>query len=195
MTGAMKQGGNALTSLLMNPQCCLKVLNLNKCRLGISGILQLVHALAENESLEELNLARNADMDKQLEIKDAKPTNRSSESLQPSHTVSDCELDTNCNKLEVADSEDDETRVETAASGLNDCCASSCQRNSALECQHIQKLSVAIGMAKQLQMLDLSDNGLSVQASEALYNAWSSGSRAGLPWRHIEDRIVHFSME
>ncbi|KAK8618830.1 hypothetical protein V6N13_132809 [Hibiscus sabdariffa] len=191
----MEEGGNALASLLMNPQCCLKVLNLNKCQLGMAGILQLVHALAENESLEELNLARNADIDKQLGIKYAKPTNRSSESLQPNHTVSDGELDTACNKLEVADSKDDEARVEAGASGLNDCCASSCPRNSSLVCQLIQELSVAIGMAKQLQMLDLSDNGLSVQASEALYDAWSSGSRAGLSRRHIEDRIVHFSME
>ncbi|KAL4291288.1 hypothetical protein GQ457_14G006280 [Hibiscus cannabinus] len=191
----MEEGGNALASLLMNPQCCLKVLNLNNCQLGMAGILQLVHALAENESLEELNLARNADMDKQLGIKYAKPTNRSSESLQPNQTVSDGGLDTACNKLEVADSEDDEARVETGASGLNDCCASSCQRNSTLECQLVQELSVAIGMAKQLQMLDLSDNGLSVQASEALYNAWSSGSRASLSRRHIEDRIVHFSVE
>ncbi|KAK8989807.1 hypothetical protein V6N11_064223 [Hibiscus sabdariffa] len=191
----MEEGGNALASLLMNPQCCLKVLNLNNCQLGMAGILQLVHALAENESLEELNLARNADMDKQLGIKYAKPTNRSSESLQPNQTVSDGGLDTACNKLEVADSEDDEARVETGASGLNDCCASSCQRNSTLECQLVQELSVAIGMAKQLQMLDLSDNGLSFQASEALYNAWSSGSRAGLSWQHIEDRIVHFSVE
>ncbi|KAL4388504.1 hypothetical protein GQ457_09G006520 [Hibiscus cannabinus] len=67
--------------------------------------------------MEELNLAYNADMDKQLK----------------NHTVSDGELDTNCDKLEVADSEDDETR-ETSASGVNDCCASSCQRNEALEC-------------------------------------------------------------
>ncbi|KAK8524900.1 hypothetical protein V6N12_029752 [Hibiscus sabdariffa] len=189
----MQEGGNALASLLMNPHCCLKVLNLNKCQLGMAGILQIVHALAENESMEELNLAHNADMDKQLGMEYGNPTNRTSESLQPNHTVSDGELDTNCDKLEVADSEDDETR-ETSASGVNDCCASSCQRNETLECKLIQELSVAIGMAKQLQSLDLSDNGLSAQASEALYNAWSSGSRAGSSWRHIEDRIVHFSM-
>ncbi|KAL1144696.1 hypothetical protein V6Z11_A11G248900 [Gossypium hirsutum] len=202
----MQEGGNALASLLMNPQCCLKVLNLKKCQLGMAGILQIVHALAENESLEELNLANNADTDKQLGILYCKPTN-SSESSQPNHIVSEpslnpCsskefdELDPNYNKLEVADSEDDEVRVETAASGFNDSSASSCQRrNSTLECQFVQELSIAIGLAKQLQVLDLGNNGLSVQASEALYNAWSSGSRAGLSWRHIKDQIVHLSVE
>lgn len=199
----------------------------------MAGILQIVHALAgyitnssmifyvfikiqfliailvlfsENESLEELNLANNADTDKRLGILYCKPAN-SSESSQPNHIVSEpslnpCsskefdELDPNYNKLEVADSEDDEVRVETAASGFNDSSASSCQRrNSTLECQFIQELSIAIGLAKQLQVLDLSNNGLSVQASEALYNAWSSGSRAGLSWRHIKDQIVHLSVE
>ncbi|KAE8696436.1 Protein TONSOKU [Hibiscus syriacus] len=169
----MQEGGNALASLLMNPQCCLKVLNLNKCQLGMAGILQIVHALAENESLEELNLAHYADMDKQLVIKSDKPTNMSLESLQPNHAVSNGEIDTNCDMLEVADSEDDETRGETAPSRFNDCCASSIQRNSTLECNLIQELSVAICMAKRLQLLDLSDNGLSIQDSEALYNAWS----------------------
>ncbi|XP_012466931.1 protein TONSOKU isoform X1 [Gossypium raimondii] len=202
----MQEGGNALSSLLLNPQCCLKVLNLKKCQLGMAGILQIVHALAENESLEELNLANNADTDKRLGILYCKPAN-SSESSQPNHIVSEpslnpCsskefdELDPNYNKLEVADSEDDEVREETAASGFNDSSASSCQRrNSTLECQFIQELSIAIGLAKQLQVLDLSNNGLSVQASEALYNAWSSGSRAGLSWRHIKDQIVHLSVE
>ncbi|KAA3477919.1 protein TONSOKU-like isoform X1 [Gossypium australe] len=202
----MQEGGNALASLLMNPQCCLKVLNLKKCQLGMAGILQIVHALAENESLEELNLANNADTDKQLGILYCKPTH-SLESSQPNHIVSEpslnpCsskefdELDPNYNKLEVADSEDDEVRVETAASGFNDSSASSCQRrNSTLECQFIQELSIAIGLAKQLQVLDLSKNGLSVQASEALYNAWSSGSRAGLSCWIIKDQIVHLSVE
>ncbi|XVF61874.1 hypothetical protein PTKIN_Ptkin08bG0169300 [Pterospermum kingtungense] len=209
----MQEGGNALASLLMNPQCCLKVLNLNKCQLGMAGILQIIHALAENDSLEELNLADNADMEKQLSVQDDKPTNGSSEFSQPNHTISEasvnpcvskeidgeqdlCALNTDCNNLEVADSEDDELRVETAVSGFNDSCASSCQRKSSLECQFIREISTAIGMAKQLQVLDLSKNGFSAEASEALYNAWSSsGSRVGLSQRHIENQTVHFSVE
>ncbi|TYG95255.1 hypothetical protein ES288_A11G253500v1 [Gossypium darwinii] len=186
------------------------IYELNTSVIFISGILELHLGgnpiMQENESLEELNLANNADTDKQLGILYWKPTN-SSESSQPNHIVSEpslnpCsskefdELDPNYNKLEVADSEDDEVRVETAASGFNDSSASSCQRrNSTLECQFVQELSIAIGLAKQLQVLDLGNNGLSVQASEALYNAWSSGSRAGLSWRHIKDQIVHLSVE
>ncbi|XVF17047.1 hypothetical protein REPUB_Repub10bG0083400 [Reevesia pubescens] len=205
-------GGNALASLLMNPQCCLKVLNLNKCQLGMAGILQIIQALAENDSLEELKLADNADMNKQLAIQYGTLTNESSEILQPNHTVSEatlnpcvskefvdkqvlCALNSDCSKLEVADSEDDEIRVETAASGFDDSCASSCHRNSSLEGQFIQELSAAIGMVKQLQVLDLSNNGFSVQALETLYNAWSSGSRVGLASRHFENQIVHLSVE
>ncbi|XWS33184.1 hypothetical protein CRYUN_Cryun22dG0057600 [Craigia yunnanensis] len=41
----------------------------------MAGILQIIQALAEKDSLEELNLADNAYMDKQLGIKYAKPTN------------------------------------------------------------------------------------------------------------------------
>ncbi|XWS29402.1 hypothetical protein CRYUN_Cryun24cG0026500 [Craigia yunnanensis] len=208
----MQEGGNAVASLLMNPQCCLKVLNLKKCQLAMAGILQIIHALAENDSLEELSLADNADMGKQLAIQYGKPTNGSSESVQPNHTISEsslnpcvseefdgkqglCAVNTDCSKLEVADSEDDEIREETTASGFDDSGASSCQRNSSLECQFIQELSAAIGMVKQLQVLDLSNNGFSVQASEALSNAWSSGSRVGLSWRHIENQTVHLSVE
>ncbi|XP_017977769.1 PREDICTED: protein TONSOKU isoform X1 [Theobroma cacao] len=208
----MLEGGNALASLLINPQCCLKALILNKCQLGMAGILQIIQALAENDSLEELNLADNADTNKQLTIQCDKLTKESSEYLQPDHTISEpylnqcvskecdveqgmCVINADCCKLEVADSEDDEVRVGTAACEFDDSCASSCQRNSSMECQFIQDLSTAIGMVKQLQVLDLSNNGFSVEASEALFNAWSSGSRVGLAWRHIDNQTIHLSVE
>ncbi|OMO57086.1 Leucine-rich repeat, ribonuclease inhibitor subtype [Corchorus capsularis] len=207
----MHEGADALASLLMNPHCCLKVLILNKCQLGVAGILQVLQALAVNDSLEELNLADNADLDKQLTLPNDL-RNEGTEFLEPNPTISEsshkpyvskelndehglCAFNSDCNNLEVADSEDDEMRVDTAASRLNDSSASSCQRNSSLECQLIQDLSTAIGIVKNLQFLDLSNNGFSKQASEALYNAWSSGSRVGLAWRHIENKIVHFSVE
>ncbi|OMO98309.1 Leucine-rich repeat, ribonuclease inhibitor subtype [Corchorus olitorius] len=207
----MHEGADALASLLMNPHCCLKVLILNKCQLGVAGILQVLQALAVNDSLEELNLADNADLDKQLTLPNDL-RNEGTEFLEPNPTISEsshdpyvskelndehglCAFNGDCNNLEVADSEDDEIRVDTAASRLNDSSASSCQRNSSLVCQLIQDLSTAIGIVKNLQFLDLSNNGFSKQASEALYNAWSSGSRVGLAWRHIENKIVHFSVE
>ena len=58
------QGGSALVSLLTNPQCCLQVLALSKCHLGLLGVLRILQALSENFSLEELNLAYNDNLDK-----------------------------------------------------------------------------------------------------------------------------------
>ncbi|KAK3211640.1 hypothetical protein Dsin_016346 [Dipteronia sinensis] len=209
-----QEGGSTLSSLIMNPQCSLKVLVLNKCQLGLAGVLQLVQALTENDTLEELNLADNADLDKQLALQHDTTANISSELLSPNVNTSECSLkggisneadtdehdlcpmNTDCNQLEVADSEDDEIRVEAAASGFDNSCTSSCQKNSSLECQFIQELSIAIGRAKHLQLLDLSNNGFSTEAAKTLYSAWSSRSGASQARRHIEEHtIIHFSVE
>ncbi|GKU95150.1 hypothetical protein SLEP1_g8546 [Rubroshorea leprosula] len=205
----IQEGSNALASLLVNPQCCVKALILDKCQLGMVGILKILQALAENESLEELSLASNADADKLFRVQNAKTAEESSESLQPNADIPEstmktsvskevnheqpglCAINTENNDIEVADSEDE----KAAASGFNDSCTSSCQRNSSLESQFIQELSIAVEMAKHLQVLDLSNNGFSLQASGTLYSAWSSGLRVGLASRHIEDQIIHFSVE
>lgn len=159
---------------------------------------------AGNESLEELNLADNADLNKQLALQCDLTTNMNSEHLQPSDNASRevdtdkptvCLMSTDSDRLEVADSEDDEVKVETTASGVGDSCASSCQKSSSLECQFIQEFSAAIGMAKHLQLLDLSKNGFSTRAAEELYTAWSSRMGAGPFWKHINKQTVHFSME
>ncbi|KAK4840892.1 hypothetical protein QYF36_020698 [Acer negundo] len=210
----MQEGGSVLSSLLMNPQCSLKVLVLNKCHLGLAGVLQLVQALTENDTLEELNLADNADLDKQLALQHDTTANMSSELLLPNVNTSECSLkggiskeadsdehdlcpmNTDCNQLEVADSEDDEIRVEAAASGFDNSCTSSCQKNSSFECQFIQELSTAIGRAKHLQLLDISNNGFSTQAAKTLYSAWSSRSGVSQARKHIEEHtIIHFSVE
>ncbi|TXG57458.1 hypothetical protein EZV62_015287 [Acer yangbiense] len=120
--------------------------------LGLAGVLKLVQALTENDTLEELNLADNADLDKQGISKEADTDE---------HDL--CPMNTDCNQLEVADSEDDKIRVEAAASGFDNSCTSLCQKNSSFECQFIQELSTAIGRAKHLQLLDLSNNGFSTQ--------------------------------
>ncbi|PSS30285.1 Serine/threonine-protein kinase [Actinidia chinensis var. chinensis] len=57
------QGGSALVSLLTN-ECCLQVLILSKCHLGLLGVLRILQALSENLSLEDLYLADNANLDK-----------------------------------------------------------------------------------------------------------------------------------
>ncbi|XP_034219750.1 protein TONSOKU-like [Prunus dulcis] len=51
----MQEGSNVLSSMLSNSQCCLKVLVLQRCELGVAGVLRI-------SFLEELNLADNANL-------------------------------------------------------------------------------------------------------------------------------------
>ncbi|XP_057967784.1 protein TONSOKU isoform X2 [Malania oleifera] len=193
----MQEGGTALASLLKSPWCYVQVLVLNKCQLGLAGILLVMQALAENNSLEELYLAENVDMDKGYTSKGM--TNGCTESLRPSHNASNiCATSTNCDRLEIADSEDELIREEeppaaAALSGFDDSCTSSCQRDPSP--QFLQELSTAIGMTRLLKSLDLSNNGFSTQVAETLYNAWSSSFRAGMAQRHIKEETVHFSVQ
>lgn len=106
-----------------------------------------------------------------------------------------CVVNTNYNQLEVADSEDGPVRVEAATSGIDDSCASSSQRKfSSPECQFIQELSSAICNAKNLHLLDLSNNGLSTEAADMLYTVWSS-SRPGSACKHIKEQTIHLLMK
>ena len=229
---AWPQGCNAVSSLIANPQCGLKVLLLNKCQLGLDGVVQIIQSVAGcninakfsfeaqngqlfvinvnfvsgNYYLEELNLADNVDLDRHA-LQCTITEKESKELKQPCHDISKpqgltCsieeldpaqqnleEVNAEYNHLEVADSE--EPIREAAASGIDDSCASSCERKSAsLDCQSILPLSTAIGMAKTLQLLDLSNNGFSAQETETMFGAWST-SRTGLAQRHIKDNIVH----
>ncbi|KAJ8774873.1 hypothetical protein K2173_018132 [Erythroxylum novogranatense] len=201
-----EEGGNALVSFLMDPQCSLKVLILNKCQLGHIGILQLVQALAENECLQELRLADNVVLKEKHILGYAHAAKERvkgmSSLLQPEFNVSENSLikfpskecGSECCELEVADSEDGPINMETVPSELDDSCTSSCQKNSSMEGQFIQNLSTAISMAKKLQLLDLSNNGFSSQVVESLYASWSLRQVAGLAWKHVKDEIVHFSV-
>ncbi|KAK4264787.1 hypothetical protein QN277_025917 [Acacia crassicarpa] len=208
----MPEGSNTLSSLLIDPQCCLKVLVLRNCQLGLTGILHIFEALAENNCLQELNLAGNAAPNELSSLQHDFSVKGCSENLEQkldtSELSSPMELENtkevlgtpnngNC-ALEVANNQDDQTRVEAAASGIDDSCASSCQRNnsSSPKCNHlIRKLSSAIGLANNLQLLDLSENGFSAEAAELLYGSWSSSSslRNGSSHKHITDQIIHFS--
>ena len=101
-----------------------------------------------------------------------------------------CPMDEDLNQLEVADSEEDPVRVEAAVSGIDDS-ASSCQRNtSSHESRFTSKISTAISKAKNLQLLDLSNNGFTTQTAEILYAAWST-SRPCPAYRHVKDRTIH----
>ncbi|XP_054804737.1 protein TONSOKU [Prosopis cineraria] len=205
----MPEGSNTLSYLLTNPQCSLKVLVLRNCQLGLTGVLHIIEALAENNCLQELNLAGNAapneisslghdisvgcseKLKQKLdicELSSPMEMGKTNESLGTLNNGNNCEL-------EVAKNQDDQTRVEAATSGIEDSYASSCQRNSSSPKSHlIRKLSTAIGLANNLQLLDLSDNGLPEEAAELLYGSWSSSSsRAHSSHKHMTDQIIHFS--
>ncbi|KAG9452829.1 hypothetical protein H6P81_005733 [Aristolochia fimbriata] len=174
-----QEGAKGLVSLLSNPQCCLNVLILNKCRLGPTGVLQILDALAENDSLVELNLAENISVGQDCSLRhlpmpeSPKPSQaggcKEDESGQGTHLkVSDC------TRLEVADSEDNSTRDAPTISDLNDDCESSVARSDSEESWLFHKLSAAIGTARRLELLDLSHNGFSIESAGALYLAWKS---------------------
>ncbi|XP_010549170.1 PREDICTED: protein TONSOKU-like [Tarenaya hassleriana] len=198
-----EEGVGALATLLRNPCCSIKTLILNKCQLRLSGILRIIQALSDNKNLEELNLAENAEMDENLALLPFdQPVKESSEEANQNHRTCkpasmageirrleneqhQCKTDMHCeDDLEVADSEEDEQ--EEKSSLIN---------TSALlppsECYFIRELSVALSMAKHLQVLDLSNNGLSARATETLSWSWS-GTRIGLALSHVKDQTVHF---
>ncbi|KAK7318472.1 hypothetical protein RJT34_03174 [Clitoria ternatea] len=196
----MLEGSNTLFSLLINPQCCLKVLVLRKCRLGLAGVLHIIEALAENSCLEELNLADNSvpneasalQYDLSLKSCSQDPEQRLENTKLDYNQEVLCSLNTSHQQLEVADSEDIPVRVEAAASRVDDSCASSCQRNSSSLCHLTQQFSIAISKAKNLQLLDLSNNDFSAQAAETFYGSWIT-LRPLSSHKHVAEQIIHFS--
>jgi len=134
-----------------------------------------------NESLEELHLAGNAHIaqDRTLEYEAASP--RCSE-----------------NKMEVADSDDEDATKEDPA-GPNDSFASSSYRRQFAGSQLVQDLCAAIESAVHLQLLDLSRNGLLSEVIEVLSGSWSLPRMrcGGLAYRHValDKGTVHFAIE
>jgi hypothetical protein len=61
--------------------------------------------------------------------------------------------------------------------------------------EYASDLFIAIQMAENLQLLDLSNNSLPSDMAEQLYVAWSLNRRAGNPIKHINNSVVHFTME
>ncbi|KAL3650013.1 hypothetical protein CASFOL_006416 [Castilleja foliolosa] len=170
----MKEGCSQLASLLVNPQCCLRVLIVSKCEFGLVGIIHMLQALSKNHSLEELNLAENVG---QYEIQ----------------ALTDSALNTDVNEFEVADSEDD--LVEAAEVALDSQIRTSQRRVVLSECSTVQKLSDSVKAAGNIKRLDLSGNGFSREVVDVLFSAWRSGSRAVVAQRHDDENTVHFSVE
>ncbi|XP_057769041.1 protein TONSOKU isoform X2 [Salvia miltiorrhiza] len=193
----MKEGSIELSSLLGNPQCCLRVLVVCKCELGLEGVVHMLRALSENHTLEELNLADNINPDEvealtsnfRLPEKGHNYSPAAKNELKVAASDLDnalpqemCALDTGENQLEVADSEDELEKPRTTLSGSG-------------ESQPMQQLSSSVEMARSLKLLDLSGNGFSREVIDVLFSAWSSGARAGLGQRHVNGKMVHYSVQ
>ncbi|XP_021728098.1 protein TONSOKU-like isoform X2 [Chenopodium quinoa] len=186
------EAGNALASILANSECSLKLLLLNKCHLGLTGVIKIMNSLAENESLEELNLAGNIEQEQLQHIGNDITGNKNSETLGSKKIFQDPageqhEEDT-FNQLVVADSYEYDSRAEDSDALLADTCNS--QDN-----QRIKELSAAISNAKHLELLDLSNNGFTTQVADTFYTAWCSSTRAGVPRRHVNDQLLHLSTQ
>lgn len=106
-----------------------------------------------------------------------------------------CAINTDCNNLEVADSEEDDDQIAVKMKSKDSCTSLSHENRSDRDCRFIQDFSTAIANAKHLQVLDLSNNGFSEQTADTFYAAWLSGSRAIVARRHIKEQTVHLSVE
>ncbi|XP_042025536.1 protein TONSOKU-like isoform X2 [Salvia splendens] len=210
----MKEGSNELSSLLRNPQSCLRVLVVCKCELGLEGVIHMLQALSENRTLEELNLADNINPNEAEALtsncrppekgynsspaakNDPDPLKVASPELVDPLPQDMCALDPSENQLEVADSEDEREEPRATSTGPGECSKhASPNRILHQESRPMQQLSSSIEMARSLKVLDLSGNGFSQEVSDVLFSAWSSGARAGLSRRHVDGKTVHYSVQ
>jgi len=169
----------------------------------------------ENVSLEELNLADNTELEQHQSHGNNQTSKKSSEALDPgnklqSPSTGGCNLgqpepkpepsdneqvEPELDHLEAADSYDSNARGAGEESRLDDTCTSQGKTNARPENQPIEDLATGISNLKQLQLLDLSDNGFSSKAVDTLFNAWCSGPRAGLARRHVKGQTLHLFIQ
>ncbi|CAA0830202.1 Protein TONSOKU [Striga hermonthica] len=170
----MKEGCSQLVSILSTPQCSFRVLVLCKCKLGLDGLIHILQALSENHSLEELDLADNVGVNEIQALTDIDE-----------------------NQLEIADSEDELVDSEaTLSTWKNNPMHTKPEKSVALsECEPIQQLSDCIKMAGKLRLLNLSDNGFPQEVGDVLFSAWCTGARSCVGRRHVDEKVVHFSVE
>ncbi|GER29629.1 tetratricopeptide repeat (TPR)-containing protein [Striga asiatica] len=168
------KGCSQLVSILSTPQCSFRVLVLCKCQLSLDGLIHILQALSENHSLEELDLADNVGVNEIQALTDIDE-----------------------NQLEIADSEDELVDSEaTLSTWKNNPIHTTPEKSVAFsECEPIQKLSDCIKMAGKLRLLNLSDNGFPQEIVELLFSAWCTGARFCVGRRHVDEKVVHFSVE
>ncbi|KAL6635242.1 hypothetical protein ACP70R_027913 [Stipagrostis hirtigluma subsp. patula] len=193
------EGCDAIQAMLVNPQCSIRSLTLDRCNLGLAGIVRIIQALSGNDQLEELRMAENTNMalertmEYQEDMQDISTTEQKHCDYTEAHNdVAPGNID--LENMLVPDSEDEADEDRHAISGPHGSCASSSQNNT--RCQIIQELTEALSSAKQLKVLDLSQNGLSEDAIQSLYSAWASGLRGDrMARKHVNKEVVHFSVD
>ncbi|PKI45235.1 hypothetical protein CRG98_034362, partial [Punica granatum] len=204
--------GSYISTILKNCKA-LDSLNIERCSISSRTIQKVADAIEAgsmlsqlwigNSSVKELDLAYNVDEPEREALqRDITREGKSDDSLQPknpessSHHVQNdlCALNHECSQLEVADSEDERTRLELHPCGMDQSCASSCDRVPLPDCPFIEKLSAAIGSARQLELLDLSNNGFSSAAVESFYASWSNSRAVNSALRHADGQVLHLSV-
>eukprot|EP00267_Zea_mays_P055034 XP_020408326.1 protein TONSOKU [Zea mays] len=197
------EGCDAVQRMLVNPQCSIRSLSLDKCNLGLAGIVRVIQSLPENSQLEELRVSKNTNLALETTTKydeDMQEVSTASEQKQcndPETTNDIAPGNIDFANMQVPDSEDEaDNDAHRARSGSRRSCASSSQKNSYSSCQMIEELAKALISAKQLMVLDLSCNGLSEEAVQSLYSAWASVPRGdGMARKHVNKEVVHFSVD
>ncbi|GJM87258.1 hypothetical protein PR202_ga03195 [Eleusine coracana subsp. coracana] len=192
------QGCDAIHAMLVNPHCSIRSLTLDRCNLRLMGIVRIIQALSDNDQLEELRVAGNANFAQGAMQYDKDMQEVSTTTDQKQHNNSAVNNDIapeniDFENMQVPDSED-EADNEKHRAGPHGSCASSSQRNQCY--QVVEELVHALVSAKQLKVLDLSQNGLSDEVIQSLYSAWASGSRGdGTARKHVSKEVVHFSVD
>ncbi|PAN08597.1 hypothetical protein PAHAL_1G423100 [Panicum hallii] len=196
------EGCDAIQAMLVNPPCSIRSLTLDRCNLGLAGIVCIIQALSGNDQLEELRLAENTNSAlKRIiqygDMQEVSTTNEQKQCNNPETSNAIARGNLDLENMQVADSEDEaENENHCALSGPHRSCASSSQKNSYSSCQIIQELAEALISAKQLKVLDLSRNGLSDEAIQSLHSAWASVPRGdGMAQKHVNKDVVHFSVD
>ncbi|KAJ1281342.1 hypothetical protein BS78_04G298800 [Paspalum vaginatum] len=197
------EGCDALQGMLVDPQCSIRSLTLDKCNLGLAGIIRVIRSLSENGQLEELRMAENTKLvfgrtinfDEDMQEVSTTTVQKQCNNPEPTNDIAPGDID--FENMQVPDSEDEaDDDTHHAVSGPHRSCASSPQKNSYSSCQIIQELAEALISAKQLKVLDLSQNGLSEEAIQSLYSAWASVPRGdGMARKHVIKEVVHFSVD
>ncbi|XP_078447079.1 tetratricopeptide repeat (TPR)-containing protein isoform X2 [Wolffia australiana] len=152
-----KEGCGILEKMLADPRCCVRVLNLDSCRLGFSGVVQILEAASGSEYLEELYLANNAEK----QIANLAGGSPATADLTICETSSDRHTEDQAQeKIAGGSGTADEGSIWQTSSG-----------GKIEDRRKMEEISAAIA---RLRVVDLSGNDLAEDDAEALFRRWRS---------------------